>query len=114
MGYEYGDPFIEVVPVIRTSSACSAGTFPRGEGDLPRGPQSLPLCPKGLASLRERWPRRGRMRSWSLEKQGMPLIIAELLREQAITEEDLAEFSPGPRKSMTVICTIEARKDSLI
>jgi hypothetical protein len=42
----------------------------------------------------------------------MPLIIAELLREQAITMVDLAQFSPGLRKRVKGICTIEERKDS--
>ena len=47
-----------------------------------------------------------------VEKQEMPLIIAELLREQAITMVDLAQFSPGLRKRVREICTIEERKDS--
>jgi len=33
-----------------------------------------------------------------VEKQEMPLIIAELLREGAITKEDLAQFSLGLRE----------------
>ena len=33
-----------------------------------------------------------------VEKQVMPFVIAELLREGAITEEDLAQFSPGLRE----------------
>ena len=33
-----------------------------------------------------------------VEKAEMPLIIVELLREQAITEENLAEFSLGLRE----------------
>ena len=49
-----------------------------------------------------------------VEKQDMPFIIAELLREQAITEEDLAEFSPGLRERVREICSIEVcQKDSL-
>ena len=48
-----------------------------------------------------------------VEKQEMPFIIAELLREQAITEEDLTEFSPGLWERVEEICSIEARqKDS--
>ena len=48
-----------------------------------------------------------------VEKQEMPFIIAELLREQAITEEDLAQFSPGLRERVREICSIKARlKDS--
>ena len=47
-----------------------------------------------------------------VEKAEMPLIIAELLREQAITMVDLAQFSPGLRKRVKGICTIEERKDS--
>ena len=48
-----------------------------------------------------------------VEKQEMPFIIAELLREQAITEEELAEFSIGLRKRVEEICSIEAcQKDS--
>ena len=48
-----------------------------------------------------------------VEKQEMPFVIAELLREQAITEEDLAEFSLGLRERVKEICSIEARqKDS--
>lgn len=48
-----------------------------------------------------------------VEKAEMPLIIAELLREQAITEEDLTEFSLGLRERVEEICSIEARlKDS--
>ena len=43
-----------------------------------------------------------------VEKAEMPFVIAELLREQAITEEDLAEFSPGLRKRVKEICSIEA------
>jgi hypothetical protein len=48
-----------------------------------------------------------------VEKAEMPLIIAELLREQAITMDDLAGFSAGLRKRVKEICTIEPRKDSL-
>ena len=33
-----------------------------------------------------------------VEKQEMPFIIAELLREQAITMDELAQFSPGLRE----------------
>ena len=44
-----------------------------------------------------------------VEKQEMPFIIAELLREQAITEEDLAQFSPGLRERVREICSIKAR-----
>ena len=47
-----------------------------------------------------------------VEKQELPFVIAELLREQAITEEDLAEFSPGLRKRVKEIFTLEARKDN--
>jgi hypothetical protein len=47
-----------------------------------------------------------------VEKAEMPLIIAELLREQAITMVDLAQFSPGLRKRVKGICTIEEQKDS--
>ena len=47
-----------------------------------------------------------------VEKAEMPFIIAELLREQAITMVDLAQFSPGLRKRVKGICTIEERKDS--
>ena len=47
-----------------------------------------------------------------VEKEEMPLIIAELLREQAITEEDLSQFSDRLRKRVKGICTIEERKDS--
>jgi hypothetical protein len=48
-----------------------------------------------------------------VEKQEMPFIIAELLLEQAITEEDLAVFSDGLRKRVEDIRSIEARlKDS--
>ena len=43
-----------------------------------------------------------------VEKAEMPFIIAELLREQAITEEDLAEFSIGLRKRVEDIRSIEA------
>ena len=48
-----------------------------------------------------------------VEKQEMPFIIAELLREQAITMDDLAEFSPGLRERVRDICSVGARKDSL-
>ena len=48
-----------------------------------------------------------------VEKQEMPFVIAELLREGAITEEDLAEFSPGLRERVEDIRSIEAcQKDS--
>jgi hypothetical protein len=47
-----------------------------------------------------------------VEKAEMPFIIAELLREQAITMDDLAGFSAGLRKRVKEICTIEPRKDS--
>ena len=48
-----------------------------------------------------------------VEKQEMPFIIAELLREQAITEEELAVFSDGLRERVKEICSIEAcQKDS--
>ena len=48
-----------------------------------------------------------------VEKQEMPFVIAELLREQAITEEDLAQFSLGLRERVKEICSIEAcQKDS--
>ena len=47
-----------------------------------------------------------------VEKEEMPLIIAELLREQAITMVDLAQFSPGLRERVKGIFTIEERKDS--
>ena len=43
-----------------------------------------------------------------VEKAEMPLIIEELLREQAITMVDLAQFSPGLRKRVEEICSIEA------
>ena len=48
-----------------------------------------------------------------VEKQEMPFIIAELLREQAITMDDLAEFSPGLRERVRDIFSVGARKDSL-
>ena len=49
-----------------------------------------------------------------VEKQELPFVIAELLREQAITEEDLAEFSAELRKRVEDIRSIEAcQKDSL-
>ena len=44
-----------------------------------------------------------------VEKAEMPFVIAELLREQAITEENLAEFSLGLRERVKEICSIEAR-----
>ena len=48
-----------------------------------------------------------------VEKQEMPFVIAELLREGAITEGDLAEFSIGLRERVKEICSIEAcQKDS--
>ena len=48
-----------------------------------------------------------------VEKQEMPFIIAELLREQAITEEELSHFSPELSNRVREICSIEARqKDS--
>ena len=48
-----------------------------------------------------------------VEKQEMPFIIAELLREGAITEEELAMFSDGLRERVEEICSVEARlKDS--
>ena len=48
-----------------------------------------------------------------VEKQEMPFIIAELLREGAITMDDLTEFSIGLRKRVEDIRSIEARqKDS--
>ena len=48
-----------------------------------------------------------------VEKQEMPFVIAELLREGAITEENLAEFSLGLRERVKEICSIEAcQKDS--
>ena len=48
-----------------------------------------------------------------VEKAEMPFIIAELLREGAITEEDLAVFSDGLRERVKEIRSIEAcRKDS--
>ena len=48
-----------------------------------------------------------------VEKQEMPFVIAELLREQAITMDDLTEFSIGLRKRVEDIRLIEAcQKDS--
>ena len=48
-----------------------------------------------------------------VEKQEMPFIIAELLREGAITMDDLTEFSIGLRKRVEDIRSIEAcQKDS--
>ena len=48
-----------------------------------------------------------------VEKQEMPFIIAELLREQAITMDELAMFSDGLRERVEEICSVEARqKDS--
>ena len=48
-----------------------------------------------------------------VEKAEMPFVIAELLREQAITEEDLSHFSPELSNRVREICSIEARqKDS--
>ena len=48
-----------------------------------------------------------------VEKQEMPFVIVELLREGAITEENLSGFSPGLRERVKEICSIEARqKDS--
>ena len=47
-----------------------------------------------------------------VEKQEMPFIIAELLREQAITMDDLAVFPVGLRKRVRDIRSIEAQKDS--
>ena len=43
-----------------------------------------------------------------VEKQEMPFVIAELLREQAITMDDLAEFSLGLRERVEDIRLIEA------
>jgi len=43
-----------------------------------------------------------------VEKQEMPFVIAELLREQAITMDDLTEFSIGLRERVREICSIEA------
>ena len=48
-----------------------------------------------------------------VEKQEMPFIIVELLREQAITEEELLHFSPGLRERVKEIRSTEAcQKDS--
>ena len=48
-----------------------------------------------------------------VEKAEMPFIIAELLREGAITMDDLTEFSIGLRKRVEDIRSIEAHlKDS--
>ena len=47
-----------------------------------------------------------------VEKEEWPLIIAELLREQAITMDDLAKFSVGLRKSVKDVRSVEAQKDS--
>jgi len=48
-----------------------------------------------------------------VEKAEMPFVIAELLREQAITMDELAEFSLGLREMVKEICSIEAcQKDS--
>ena len=48
-----------------------------------------------------------------VEKAEMPFIIVELLREGAVTEEDLAQFSLGLRERVEEICSIEAcQKDS--
>ena len=48
-----------------------------------------------------------------VEKQEMPFIIAELLREQAITEEELLGFSAELRERVEYIRSIEAcQKDS--
>ena len=48
-----------------------------------------------------------------VEKAEMPFIIAELLREQAITMDELAMFSDGLRERVKEICSIEAcQKDS--
>ena len=48
-----------------------------------------------------------------VEKAEMPFIIAELLREQAITEEELLGFSLGLRERVEDIRSIEAcQKDS--
>ena len=49
-----------------------------------------------------------------MEKEEMPLIIAELLREQAITMDDLAKFSVGLRKSVKDVRSVEAQKDSTL
>ena len=45
-----------------------------------------------------------------VEKAEMPFIIAELLREGAITEEELLHFSLELRKRVKEICSIEARQ----
>ena len=42
------------------------------------------------------------------EQSEVACIIADLLREQVITEEDLAQFSLGLRKRVREICSIEA------
>ena len=48
-----------------------------------------------------------------VEKSEMPFVIAELLREQAITEEELLGFSLGLRERVEDIRSIEAcQKDS--
>ena len=44
-----------------------------------------------------------------VEKAEMPFIIAELLREQAITEEELLGFSAELRERVEYIRSIEAR-----
>ena len=43
-----------------------------------------------------------------VEKQEKPFVIVELLREQVITEEDLAQFSLGLRERVEDIRSIEA------
>ena len=46
-------------------------------------------------------------------QQEMPFVIAELLREGAITKEELLHFSPGLRERVEDIRSIEAcQKDS--
>ena len=48
-----------------------------------------------------------------VKKQEMPFVIAELLREQAITEKELLGFSAELRERVEYIRSIEAcQKDS--